>query len=134
MSNSIVEYYGKVDKPILCGFKILRSLEAWLVDTQKGVWKLDPSRKENFIGFSAGNALDSLFVNDIGRLYNGKENKIYGNLVKDKNLLAKNGDFFTSATFGRKDTSFKYLYFKWKRDPEELGCICSLHSIMESLL
>lgn len=124
MSNSIVESYGKGNKPVLCGFKILRRPGAWQTDTLKGVWKLDLTRKENFIGFSAENALEPLFINDIGCLYNCKEDKIYGHLVKDKNQLAKNGDFFTSATFGRKDTSFKYLYFKWKSAPEELGCIC----------
>lgn len=123
LTNSIVESYGKGNKPILCGFKILRNPMAWQADTIKGLWKLDLSIEDNFRGFSIKDASDKAHFNNIGFLYDAKNDKIYGRMKKRKDKLEKEGDFFTSCHYG-KDAIFKYIYFKWDRNPKELGYVC----------
>ena len=123
LTNSMVESYGKGNKPILCGFKILKDSMTWQADTIKGLWKLDLSKEDNFCGFSIKDASDKAHFNNIGFLYDAKQDKIYGCMKNKKNKLENEGYFFTSCHYG-KDATFKYIYFKWDRNPKELGNVC----------
>ena len=58
ISDCIVESYGQGEKPVLCGFRILKNVMAWENDTLPGVWRLDMTREENFAGFSMEDASD----------------------------------------------------------------------------
>lgn len=124
MSNSIIESYGKGDKPVLCGFKILRNPDAWQADSIKGVWRLDLSNETDFAGYPLEYASDKLCFNDIGCIYDSRKDKIYGHLVKSKKALRNNGDFFTSSLYKRKDVAFRYLYLRYDQHPKALGNIC----------
>ena len=124
LSNCIIESYGKGDKPVLCGFKILKRPDAWQADSIKGVWRLDLSNEADFAGYPLEYASDKLCFNDIGCIYDNEHDKIYGHLVKSKEALQKNGDFFTSSLYKRKDVAFRYLYFRYGQHPRALGNIC----------
>ena len=93
LSDCIIESYGKGDKPVLCGFKILRNPDAWQADSIKGVWRLDLSNETDFAGYPLEYASDKLCFNDIGCIYDSRKDKIYGHLVKSKKALRNNGDF-----------------------------------------
>ena len=101
------------DKPVLCGFKILRNPDAWQADSIKGVWRLDLSNETDFAGYLLEYASDKLCFNDIGCIYDSRKDKIYGHLVKSKKALRNNGDFFTSSLYKRKDVAFRYLYLRY---------------------
>ena len=124
LSNCIIESYGKGDKPVLCGFKILKRPDAWQADSIKGVWRLDLSNEADFAGYPLEYASDELCFNNIGCIYDNEHDKIYGHLVKSKEALQKNGDFFTSSLYKRKDVAFRYLYFRYGQHPRALGNIC----------
>lgn len=124
LSNSIVESYGKGNKPVLCGFKILKNLEAWQADTVNGVWRLHLSNEADFVGFSISQVSDKQCFNNIGCLYDEPGNKLYGHLVSRKDLLEEDGDFFTSSLFKRGEADFSYLYFRYREHPGTLGNIC----------
>lgn len=124
LSNCIIESYGKGDKPLLCGFKILKHPDAWEADSEKGVWKLDLSNETDFTGYSLESASDRLYFNNIGCIYDSPKDKVYGHLVKSKGALKSNGDIFTSSLYKKEDAKFRYLYFKYDQNPKVLGNIC----------
>lgn len=124
LSNCIIESYGKGDKPLLCGFKILKHPDAWEADSEKGVWKLDLSNETDFTGYSLESASDRLYFNNIGCIYDSPNDKVYGHLVKSKGALKSNGDIFTSSLYKKEDVKFRYLYFKYDQNPKVLGNIC----------
>lgn len=124
LSDCIIESYGKGDKPILCGFKILKRLDAWQADSVKGIWRLDLRNEADFTGYPLEYAADKLCFNDIGCIYDSRNDQIYGHLVKSKEALKSNGDIFTSSVYKRKDAEFRYLYLKYDQHPKALGNIC----------
>lgn len=124
ISDCIVESYGQGEKPVLCGFRILKNVMAWENDTLPGVWRLDMTREENFAGFSMEDASDKACFNNIGCLYDNENDRLYGRLVKSKKSMSKEGDFYTSSAYTRNKVSFRYLYFKFDKNPECLGNLC----------
>ena len=124
ISDCIVESYGHGEKPVLCGFKILKNAIAWEKDTLPGVWRLDMACENNFAGFSMKDASDKACFNNIGCLYDSENDRLYGRLVKSKKSMSKEGDFYTSSAYTRNKVSFRYLYFKFDKNPECLGNLC----------
>ena len=124
LSNCIIESYGKGDKPILCGFKILKHPDAWEADSEKGIWKLDLSNENDFTGYSLESTSDKSYFNNIGCVYDSQKDKVYGHLVRSKEALKSNGDIFTSSLYKNEDAKFKYLYLRYEQNPKILGNIC----------
>lgn len=120
--NSTIESYGKGEKPVLCGFKVLKNTGTWEYDKQHACWKLDLQMAENFVGMSA----DGL-TNNIGCIYDEKHDKIYGRLLSGLDKLKDDGDFYTTNKCDSKDVrgdDFHYLYLKYHANPSALGNLC----------
>ena len=124
---TIFESYGEGEKPMLCGFKVLKNVNAWQLDGQNGCWVLDLTKEENFVGYlQRDNEPNSMF-NDVGCIYDAPRDKVYGHLVKDKSLLMSDGDFYTNShyqTDSVKVHPFGKLYFKTNVDPRQMGHLC----------
>lgn len=121
-SDCIVESYGKGNKPILCGIKVLKNTDAWEYDKEYLCWRLDLQKAENFVGMPA----DGL-TNNIGCIYDEKHDKIYGRLLNDLDKLKEDGDFYTTNKCDSKEVTgddFRYLYFKYHANPSILGNLC----------
>ncbi len=118
--NSEIDAYGDGKKPLLCGLKILGNNGAW-ERMPSDVWRLDLAEQQNFGGYKAVGK-----TNNIGAIYYPEEDKIYGHLVQRAAMLAADGDFWAGDAFYATNvqspkTQFKYLYFKSKKHPSELG-------------
>lgn len=124
LSDCIVESYGKGEKPMLCGFKILKNTKAWEAYTLSGIWRLDMTREEDFVGYTVEKTSDKVCFNNIGCLYDSSKDRLYGHLVKSKESMSEEGDFYTSSAYTRDKVSFKYLYFRYDKNPESLGHLC----------
>lgn len=121
-SDCIVESYGKGNKPILCGFKVLRNLNAWAYDEQIDCWKLDMLQEENFVGMKADGV-----TNNVGCVYDEMHDKIYGRLLNSLEELIDDGDFYTTPKCDSKDVTsedFRYIFFKYHSNPKVLGNLC----------
>ncbi len=118
--NSEIDAYGEGKKPLVCGLKILKDNGAW-ERLPSDVWRLDLSKHSNFDGYKAAGK-----TNNIGAIYYPEEDKIYGHLVQRASMLAADGDFWAGDAFYAENvqspkTQFKYIYFRSKRHPSELG-------------
>lgn len=121
-TDCIVESYGKGDKPVLCGFKVLKNRNVWEYDKQYACWRLDLQKAENFAGMSA----DDL-TNNIGCIYDEKHDKLYGRLLNSLDKLKEDGDFYTTNKCDSKVATgddFRFLYFKYHTNPSVLGNLC----------
>lgn len=47
----IVESYSSGQKPVLCGFKVLRNSDAWIYDKMLNCWIIDLTKDEDFFGY-----------------------------------------------------------------------------------
>lgn len=124
--NSIIEAYGSGEKPILCGFRILKNTKAW-IKVNGNVWKLDMSQNENFTGFLRTSATSDKTFHNIGMIYDIGRDQIYGNMVESLSKLRENGDFFVSSSFKKEKEdrdSFRWLYFYYDKDPNLLEDLC----------
>lgn len=123
--NSIIESYGDGDKPVICGLKILKDTNAWVL-VGNNIWMLDLSDETKFDGYSASVCSNKTVVNNVGLIYNSKSDKVYGHLVCSKDSLQKSGDFYTteqhSQSFFIKQPISK-LYWKIDVAPWKLGCL-----------
>lgn len=126
LENCIIEPYGKGEKPILCGFKVLKFNEAWK-QLDKHIWCVDLRKDANFCGYARENATNAICFDNIGMVYNLDENIIYGNLLKDRNKLNKTGDYYTSDIPQSKDLkedTFGNLYMYFDEAPTQYGQWC----------
>ena len=124
--NSIIESYGEGNKPIICGFRILKNPEAWTF-TEEGFWKLDLQKEENFTGFPLSLSSDKKRFVNFGCMYDTKRDRIYGHIVRSKEELKKSGDLFLTEKFKTQDIdgeTFHYLYAKFSFSPQALGNLC----------
>lgn len=121
-TDCIIESYGKGNRPVICGFKILKNNNAWCYCSEERCWELDLSDQQNFVGYRADGLL-----NNIGCIYDEKGDKIFGNLVSNKSELLKDGDFYITSKCDRdsiKPADLQYLFFKSSKNPSQLGHLC----------
>ena len=126
LSNVRIEAYGKGEKPILCGFRILRYPIAWK-SVEDGVWSLNLNNDTCFTGFPRCLSSNSNCYNNIGCIYNPCEDKIYGHMVSEERDLLNDGDFFVSSVYKKaevKANTFGQILFKSKYCPQEMGKLC----------
>ncbi len=116
--NSNIDAYGEGKKPIICGFKILKNKDAWF-KMPNDIWRLDLTDDKNFEGYKTSGK-----QNNLGAVYDVKNDKLYGHLVNRFSALNNDGDFFVSNNIWRTDVrskneTFKYLFFKSKKSPQK---------------
>lgn len=121
--NCTLSDYGEGHKPVICGFMVQNSKNSWQKDST-GIWRIDLNEASNFHGFRTGHG-------NIGCLFSPGRNRITGNLVKRKDLLKKEGDFFVPAS-----ENFRYLYIKAEAKPQKYCFSAGIHGIerMENCL
>lgn len=125
-TDCTISSYGKGRKPIICGFRIQKDAGSW-VETEKGIWRLDMSRDEDFYGFPHGSVREKKYYGNIGSLWTPEDNRITGNLVSRKDLLQKEGDFFVTEKWRKTeltDEDLRYLYLKSAARPRAY-CLAS---------
>lgn len=121
-----VTSYGTGDKPVVCGFRVLRNPSAW-VNEGGNVWRLKLNADSDFAGIDSRVASTPERFYDIGCIYNPVTDSIIGHMVKSKAELLKPGDFFTSSEFRKEDfqnRSFEYVYIYSAEPPSEMGNLC----------
>lgn len=121
--NSVIESYGKGEKPVICGFKILKDTALW-VQENNGVWSIDLSDESKFDGYKKTNSRHEYTVNNVGVIYDSKFDKLYGHLVNNYDSLKRNGDFYMSNQHCMdyfKKYPFSKLYWKIERNPRKMG-------------
>jgi hypothetical protein len=124
MHDCIFDAYGKGQEPVLCGFKILKNLDAWKYD-ERGYWTIDLSNENDFIGYLNHNS--SATFNNVGMIYDAQLDKVYGHRVKSIDQLKNDGDFFLYSYYTKDSISlnpFKTLYWKSSVNPKKMGNIC----------
>ena len=120
-SNCTLGAYGSGDKPVLCGFTILRSKSSWSQESA-GIWKLDMNASASFYGHGC-NAADKYYGN-IGTIYDPSTDTVYGNLVSSASELSSEGDFYTSGEWSPGNiTSSTYRYLRMK-SASRPGALC----------
>ncbi len=127
ITNSIIESYGSGDKPIVCGFKILKDANAWVYDAANNIWTIDLSKEEHFKGYLQSNNKPNIMFNNVGIIYDPNSDKIYGNNVKDKTYIHCEGDFYTNSFFQMdsvKQSPFNILSLKIDKDPRTIKNLC----------
>ena len=123
-NNCIIESYGKGNRPVICGFKVLVNTSAWK-SLGNELWELDLTRLENFRG-NTESVQDEAY-NNIGFIYNPKDDKLYGRNKESVVKLEKDMDFYTSSYYSKKDINdhpFKSIIIKYSGNPSELGNLC----------
>ncbi len=136
--NSLIASYGDGEKPIICGFKILKNSNAW-ERVGENLWRLDMRKYENFGGVTKPRifAKDSLtkfqqkdeflYLDNIGFIYDAKNGVLHGRLRRSLDKLERDWDFFVSNVFDRKNVtndSFRYLYVKLSCNPSTNAKLC----------
>lgn len=124
--NCLVESYGKGDKPMLCGFKILKNIDAWK-NLGNNIWQLQLDKEEDFEGYAISNATNKLYYNNVGMIYDSKTDMIMGHLVKDSTRLTNIGDIFTSGVGSLnevRDGTFGSIMLYYNTNPKVLGNLC----------
>lgn len=125
-SGSVIESYGKGRKPVICGFRILKNVDAW-VSVEEGVWQLDMLQAADFVGFPVDKSSDKKRFTDVGCMYDAQKDEIYGHIVKEKDMLIAEGDIYLSDKYKIADIgeeTFRYFLFKYAANPRILGHVC----------
>lgn len=126
LDNCILESYGEGERPLICGFKILTNPGAWKY-SKDGFWFIDLSKEENFTGYLASKAGDKSSANNVGLIYDAKNDKVYGHLVQYKSGLIKDGDFYMTELHKPADIKINpldTLFFKASKNPQSMGNLC----------
>ena len=126
-NNCIFEDYGRGDRPVLCGFKVLMNPQAWTFDGENDCWKLDLQDERNFAGLLHGEDVADDRINNIGFIYNPGTDKIYGQRVRYLKEMTENERFFITEQFvtdSIKSDTFRYLRWKLDSDPRKIKNLC----------
>lgn len=118
----VIESYGRGERPVLCGFKVLENPSAW-VQAGENLWKLDMFRDDCFSGFND----DIEHLNDIGCIYMPDSNRMFGHIVQHRKDLKASGDIFLTDKFKQDDMdpeTFRYVTLYYDGNPAELGKMC----------
>lgn len=124
--NCTIKSYGKGNKPIICGFRILRDTTTWR-NLGNSIWCLDLSEYNHFVGFQYKSMEIKKMYSDIGCMYDYKTDRIYGHLVSSKDSLKVDGDLFITDKYKAADISdstYNYLYVRLSFNPGKLGNLC----------
>lgn len=109
--------YGYGEKPVVCGFRILKNANAWTKVSDR-IWCIDLCLINDFEGFPIVPSEFNKQGGNIGMIYDINNDKIYGNLVKEITSLKKDGDFFVSEKWLTKDFDNKgIIYAFFDQDP-----------------
>lgn len=125
--NCIIEDYSKGERPVICGFKVLKNPSAWTYDGENGCWKLDLMDERNFTGMIHGEDVKDDRINNVGFIYDPRADKIYGRRVKEIKELTANGCFYITNLFvpdSVKNDTFRFLRWKIDTDPRDLKNLC----------
>ena len=126
-NSCIFEDYGKGNRPMLCGFKVLMNPQAWTFDDENDCWKLDLQDERNFAGLLHGEDVADDRINNIGFIYNPGTDKIYGQRVRYLKEMTENERFFITEQFvpdSIKSDTFRYLRWKLDSDPRKIENLC----------
>ncbi|MCM1518495.1 MAG: hypothetical protein NC117_07640 [Pseudoflavonifractor sp.] len=121
-----VTTYGKGDKPVVCGFRVLSRPSAWH-DEGDGVWSLKLDTDSDFVGIDSRVASIPWRFYDIGCIYNPQTDSIMGHMVKSRADLKAPGDIFTSSYFKKEDYAdrrFDTVYLRFDVNPATFGNLC----------
>lgn len=124
--NCIIEDYGRGEKPVLCGFKVLINPQAWVYDNHDGLWKIDMFEESNFAGCLHGNVADSC-INNVGFIYNPNSDRLYGRRVKETKDISEYGQFcisYQNLKGPSKSEVFRWLSWKYDGDPRRIKRLC----------
>lgn len=131
--NSLISAYGSGEKPIICGFKILKNPDAW-ENMGNGVWRLDMRKYENFRGAAKpdkrrmeklqgfNRVWERICLDNIGFIYDAKNKVLHGRMVRSPDKLERDWDFYVSNCFDPKaigEDTFRYLFVKLDKNPSE---------------
>lgn len=122
----VIEAYGEGQKPVVCGFRVLKNVDAW-ESLGDGLWRLDMFKDDDFVGFPSELASDKKRFTDVGCIYDAKNDSIFGHILKSDTLLKEQGDIYLTDKFKKdeiEDETFRYLILKRESNPAELGNIC----------
>lgn len=121
ISDCVVDSYSSGPKAIISGFKRLKNPNAWEM-VSENIWRLDLSKDENFEGNIDGDAHTPKCLNNVGAIYDAKNDTLHGHLVQNKSDLKADWDFFTTSVSKREevdDETFKYIYVRLPHNPSE---------------
>lgn len=121
-----VTAYGTGDKPVVCGFRVLRDTSAWEHQGDH-IWCLRLDDDSRFAGFDSRVASEPWRLYDIGCIYDPRTDSIMGHMVKTKADLKKQGDIFTTSSFRKEDFTSKAFDRVWLYSvtpPSQMGHLC----------
>lgn len=123
-SDCVFGSYGKGNKPVISGFKVLLNTNAWKKIGEQ-IWSLDLSNIDNFGGYVEKEP-DNTF-NNIGFIYNPSKDIIYGRNLEKIDLLSQEMDFYTSSYYATNDIEshpFRLVIVKSSVNPSSYGTLC----------
>ncbi len=124
--NATISSYGKGNRPIICGMKVLKNKMAW-EKLPDGIWRIDLSQDSNFGGYLTRRDTNKNTINNVGLIYDPANDKVYGHLVQHYDQLKDNGDFQMTELHKPADIEkypFRYLYWKFDGDPRQMKGLC----------
>lgn len=125
LKNCYIGAYGKGDMPVLCGFLVIKPNESLWSQVSDSIWRIDlRNLSSSNLGFKESNASEPDYFYNIGSIYHINNDKVYGHLVKKKDKLLNNGDFYTTSLHQKKDfkdTTLGFLYLRWPENPAHMG-------------
>lgn len=110
-----ISRYGEGHNPTLCGFKRIKQ-PCW-EQVEPNIWKLKLN-SDNFTGFTA----HTLYVNNIGCIYEYDKDQIHGRRLQLKNYLKENWDFCQTSSYKKDtpDSDFDDIYLYLETDPNTM--------------
>ncbi len=136
--NSLIASYGEGEKPIICGFKILKNPNAW-EKIGENLWRLDMCKYENFGGVTKpriyakdditkfNQKTELLYLDNVGFIYDAKNGTLYGRMRRSIEKFERDWDFFVTNIFDKKKIkkdSFRYLYVRLSHNPSKDAALC----------
>jgi len=120
--SCIITSYDSGEAPLICGFRKLKSNTHWEKESAN-VWKVDLFQEDHFSGYPMPAGDSKWLCNNIGFMYDETNDTLYGRLVRQKNLLEKRWDLFTSES-NKPDQMFRFVYIFHEDPRSESGTFC----------